>query len=61
MHRCTCQERAVDNDMISLTFSVALFFVINWKVVVLKGTTDAQIVKEDNLHLKLVFILLDGK
>ena len=61
MRRCTCQERTLDNDMISLTFSVALFFVINWKVVVLKGTNDAQIVKEDNLHLKLVFILLDGK
>ena len=60
MRRCTCQERTLDNDMISLTFSVALFFVINWKVVVLKGTNDAQIVKEDNLHLKLVFILLDG-
>ena len=61
MRRCTSQERTLDNDMISLTFSVALFFVINWKVVVLKGTNDAQIVKEDNLHLKLVFILLDGK
>ena len=61
MRRCTCQERTLDNDMISLTFSVALFFVINWKVVALKGTNDAQIVKEDNLHLKLVFILLDGK
>ena len=61
MRRCICQERTLDNDMISLTFSMALFFVINWKVVVLKGTNDAQIVKEDNLHLKLVFILLDGK